>query len=124
MRILPVKNNCSFEGLYKIDRKFIGDNTENFIHDNRDVIASHRAWEDDVFVLTPDKKDKEFEECVKKDHGKYWKSKPLSQLMMYSNLLSEIYRINYVSNDYKADWVDYTKDWQPSAKDEEDEIPF
>ena len=117
-------SNVAFQGLYKIDRKYVGDNTENFILSNNDVVASQKHWEDDIFVLTPDNKDKEFEECVKKDNGKFWKSKPLSNLMMYSNLLKEIFKANYFSNDHKENWTDYTKKWQPPAKNEEDDIPF
>lgn len=122
MKISPV-NNANFQGLYKIDRKYVGDNTEQFILSNDDVIATQKHWEDDIFVLTPDNKDKKFEESVKNDNGKYWKSKPLSILMMYSNLLKEIYRTNYVSNDNKEDWTDYTDKWKNPVKDEE-ETPF
>ena len=117
-------SNVSFQGLYKIDRKYVGGNTENFILSNNDIVVTQKHWEDDIFVLTPDNKDKQFEECIKKDNGKFWKSKPLSNLMMYSKLLNEIFRTNYVSNDYKENWTDYTEKWQPPAKNEEDDIPF
>ena len=80
-------------------------------------------WEDDIYVLTPDSKDNEFEECIKKDNGKYCKSKPLSNLMMYSNLLKEIFRTNYLSNDYKESWTDYTTNWEAS-EDKDDDLPF
>lgn len=126
MKINPI-SGINFNGLYKLDRTYIGNNTEQFICDmwsNNDVITSHAAWSDDVFVLMPDSKDKEFEECVKKDNGKYWKSKPLSDLMMYSNLLKEIFRINYYSNDHKENWTDYTENWQLLPKDAEDDLPF
>jgi len=122
MKILPINNN-SFQGLYKLDRQYIGDNTESFILNNKDVIHSHEHWSDDVFVYTPSDKDEEFEQCIKKDNGKFWKSKPLPNLMMYPGFLREIFRINYVSNDHKADWTDYTQNWQPPAKYEDDE-PF
>ena len=124
MRINPVIDNINFHGLYKTDRTYIGNKTEDFIFNNKDVIISHRHWEDDVFVLTPSDKDEEFEQCVKEDNGKYWKSKPLSNLMCYPGFLEEIFRINRVSNDHKENWVDYTENWQPPAKDEDDEIPF
>lgn len=118
-------NTLVFQGLYKIDRKYVGDKTEEFIYSNQDnVVISMRHWSDDVYVLTPDSKDTEFEQCVKEDNGKYWKSKPLSHLMMYPNFLDEIFRINKVSNDHKEDWVDYTDNWQPPKEDTEDEIPF
>ena len=123
MRINPISGN-SFQGLYKIDRNYIGSRTEDFVLNNKDVIYSHRHWEDDVFVLTPKDKDSEFEECIKEDNGKYWKSKPLSSLMCYPALLDEIFRINKVSNNHKEDWVDYTQNWQPTEKNAEDDIPF
>ena len=123
MRINKINNN-TFQGLYKIDRKYVGNNTEDFICNNEDIIISHKHWKDDLFVLTPKEKDNEFEECVKADNGKYWKSKPLSHLMCYPGFLEEIFRINRVSNDHKENWVDYTKNWQPPAKNEEDDIPF
>ncbi|MBR1620022.1 hypothetical protein IJ674_09035 [bacterium] len=122
MKVSPI-NNTYFQGLYKIDRKYVGDNTENFILSNDDIIATQKQWEDDIFVLTPDSKDNEFEECIKKDNGKYWKSKPLERLMMYSNLLKEIYRTNYVSNEYSENWVDYTDKFVPKT-DNFDDIPF
>lgn len=122
MKVSPISNTY-FQGLYKIDRKYVGDNTENFILSNDDIVATQKHWEDDIFVLTPDCKDNEFEECIKKDNGKYWKSKPLSNLMMYSNLLKEIFKTNYLSNDYKESWTDYTKNWQ-SSEDKDDDLPF
>ena len=123
MKVNPI-NNVYFQGLYKIDRKYVGENTENFIFSNDDIVATQKHWEDDIFVLTPDNKDKEFEECVKKDNGKFWKSKPLSNLMMYSNLLKEIFKANYFSNDHKENWTDYTEKWQPYTKNNEEDIPF
>ncbi len=122
MKVSPISNTY-FQGLYKIDRKYVGDNTENFILSNDDIVATQKHWEDDIYVLTPDSKDNEFEECIKKDNGKYWKSKPLSNLMMYSNLLKEIFRTNYLSNDYKESWTDYTTNWQAS-EDKDDDLPF
>lgn len=122
MKVSPI-NNIYFQSLYKIDRKYVGDNTENFILSNDDIVATQKHWEDDIFVLTPDNKDDEFEKCVKNDNGKFWKSKPLSNLMMYSNLLKEIFKANYLSNDYKENWTDYTENWQ-SSKDADDDIPF
>lgn len=122
MKVNPI-NNVYFQGLYKIDRKYVGENTENFIFSNDDIVATQKHWEDDIFVLTPDNKDKEFEECVKKDNGKFWKSKPLSNLMMYSNLLKEIFRTNYVSNDCREDWIDYTDKFEQKT-DNFDDIPF
>ncbi len=123
MEVSSIQNFC-FKGLYKIDRKFVGDNTERFIYSNDDVIVSQKHYEDDIFVYTPDNKDNEIEECVKNDNGKYWKSKPLSELMMYSNLLNEIFRVNYYSNGHKQDWTDYTENWQSPEKDSEDDLPF
>lgn len=122
MKVSPI-NNLYFQSLYKIDRKYVGDNTENFILSNDDIVATQKHWEDDIFVFTPDNKDDEFEKCVKNDNGKFWKSKPLSDLMMYSNLLKEIFKANYLSNDYKENWTDYTENWQ-SSKDADDDIPF
>ena len=122
MKVSPI-NNTYFQGLYKIDRKYVGDNTENFILSNDDIVATQKHWEDDIFVLTPDSKDNEFEECIKKDNGKYWKSKSLSNLMMYSNLLKEIFKANYLRNDYKESWTDYTTNWQ-STEDKDDDLPF
>jgi len=122
VKVNPI-NNVYFQGLYKIDRKYVGENTENFIFSNDDIVATQKHWEDDIFVLTPDNKDKEFEECVKKDNGKFWKSKPLSNLMMYSNLLKEIFRTNYVSNDCREDWIDYTDKFEQKT-DNFDDIPF
>ena len=43
--------------------------------------------------------------------------------MMYSNLLKEIFKANYLSNDYKESWTDYTKNWQ-SSEDKDDDLPF
>ena len=122
MKVSPI-NNTYFQGLYKIDRKYVGDNTENFILSNDDIVATQKHWEDDIYVLTPDSKNNEFEECIKKDNGKFWKSKPLSNLMMYSNLLKEIFRTNYVSNDCREDWIDYTDKFEQKT-DNFDDIPF
>lgn len=123
MLVQPIQNTY-FKGLYRIDRKYVGDKTEQFILSNDDVIATQKHWEDDIYVLTPDNKDKEFEECIKNDSGKYWKSKPLSNLMMYSNLLKKIFETNYYSNDHKEDWTDYTENWQQPEKSDEDDLPF
>jgi hypothetical protein len=61
VKILPINSTNSFNGLYKIDRNYIGDHTESFILGNEDVIHSKKHQSDDIFVLTPDDKDEEFE---------------------------------------------------------------
>lgn len=116
-------NNTNFQGLYKIDRKYLGDNTKQFFQDNPEVLFGHEPYERDMFVLTPDDKDEKFEESIKQDNGKYFKSRPLPDLMMYPLLLKEIFHANTVRNNYKEDWVDYTDNWEPSVN-QEDDIPF
>ena len=119
MKILPISRN-SFQGLYKIDRKYLGENTKLFLQSNNEVISVNEPPNTDTYVLTPKNKDKEFEESIKKDNGRYWKSRPLSDLMLYPILLETIYHANAVRNNYKEDWVDFTENWQTDGKIEED----
>lgn len=88
MRITPINSHQSFQSLYKTDytpwKENTGSNTRIFWYENQnDVIPMKKQYSFDVFVIVPDKKDAEFEECIKKDHGKYWKSRPLNELLKF-----------------------------------------
>lgn len=109
-------NSLNFQGLYRIDKKYIGPNTNNFFQNNSVIISQNEDNERDLFVLVKDRKDAAFEECIKNDSGKYWKSLPLAVLMRYPEILKTIYHGSAVHNNYRENWVDYTDNWVPSAQ--------
>lgn len=102
-------DNSNFKGLYKIDKRYIKENTRNFFQNNTSIVTQGEDNEDDLFVLTSKDSENEFEQSIKDDKGKYWKSVQLSDLMKYPLFLDAIYHCNAVNNNYKENWVDYTE---------------
>lgn len=126
MRVNPI----SFSGIYKTDRNTVMSSyTNNFIQNNmypkKDNLVITTSYNDEYstyYILTKnDKKlEKELENCIKKDYGKYWKSEPLPELWINSRIAEQIFQNDKAIKHGKESWVDYSKD-KPECTEE---IPF
>lgn len=125
MRITPI----NFTGIYKTDRDTISSvHTANFIERNmfnskKNLCVTTSALDNysTYYILTKDdeKLEKELENCIKRDYGKYWKAEPLQKLWINNNIAEQIFKTEKTLKSGKENWVDYT-----SKKPPLDEIVF
>ena len=114
MRIMPI----NFTGIYKTDKDTISSiHTANFIERNmfnsKKNLCVTTSKQDDYstyYILTKDdeKLEKELENCIKRDCGKYIKAQPLNELWFNKNIAEQIFSSQKVLNNGKENWVDYT----------------
>ena len=114
MRITPI----SFSGIYKTDKNTISSvHTANFIERNMfynkkniSVTSSSTDNHSTYYILTKDdeKLEKELENCIKRDCGKYWKAEPLQELWINNNIAEQIFKTEKHLKNGKENWVDYT----------------
>ena len=115
MRITPI----NFAGIYKTDKNTVSSiNTAQFIERNMFykeknlcITTSTSDNYTTYYILTKDddKLEKELENCIKRDCGKYWKAEPLQKLWINKNIAEQIFKTEKTLNSGKENWVDYTK---------------
>lgn len=114
MKINPI-SNTNFSGIYKVERFFIKENTQDFIDkntkpDNLNIAMKSldHDWEN-LYIYTKDdwKIENELEDCLKKDRAEYWKAHSLMFLWKNSDIGRQIFetdaalhngRVRYINN--------------------------